>query len=196
VSDTATQARSHPVELRVDDDLRRNRLTVFFRLLLVIPHWIVVSLWGIAAFPVALVNWFATLFTGRSPEGLHRFLASWLRYSTRVNAYTYLAADPFPPFGSGGSYPVDLEIAPPERQSRWKTLFRVFLAIPALVLSQILQYLLQLLAFLGWFAALALGRMPEGMRDLEAFCLRYSAQTNAYLMLLTDRYPTLSAAPA
>jgi hypothetical protein len=45
------------------------------------------------------------------------------------------------------------------------------------------------IALLAWWYALVTGRMPDGMRDLGAACLRYSAQTYAYLMLLTDRYP-------
>ena len=45
---------------------------------------------------------------------------------------------------------------------------------------------------IGWFAALAIGRMPRGMRDLMAYCLRYQAQTSAYLVLLTSRYPSLA----
>ena len=46
-----------------------------------------------------------------------------------------------------------------------------------------------MIALLAWWYALATGRMPDGMRDLGAACLRYSAQTYAYLLLLTDRYP-------
>jgi hypothetical protein len=34
--------------------------------------------------------------------------------------------------------------------------------------------------------------MPEGMRNLQAFSLRYHAQAQAYLYLLTDRYPSLN----
>jgi len=37
--------------------------------------------------------------------------------------------------------------------------------------------------------ALFLGRMPVGLRNLGVFALRYSAQVNGYLLLLTDRYP-------
>jgi Domain of unknown function (DUF4389) len=37
-----------------------------------------------------------------------------------------------------------------------------------------------------------LGRMPEGLRNLGASCLRYTAQTYAYFALLTDRYPYAS----
>jgi hypothetical protein len=48
-------------------------------------------------------------------------------------------------------------------------------------------------AFLGWFYALAAGCYPRGFRDLSAYCIRYQAQTYGYLMLLTDRYPTLAS---
>src|SRR5918911_4330234 len=104
----------HPIRLRVDDDLRRTRLTVFFRLILAIPHFLWVTLWGVIAILAYIVNWFATLFMGRSPDGLHRFLATFLRYSTHVRAYFLLVADPFPGFtGTPGSYPIDLEVDRP-----------------------------------------------------------------------------------
>ena len=41
----------------------------------------------------------------------------------------------------------------------------------------------------GWFVSLALGRMPKGLRNLGAWALRYSAEVDSYLYLLTDRYP-------
>jgi hypothetical protein len=44
-------------------------------------------------------------------------------------------------------------------------------------------------AFFGWFASLVLGRMPRSLREAQAYALRYSAQTSAYLLLVTDRYP-------
>ena len=59
------------------------------------------------------------------PVGLHDFIAGYLRYSTRVLAYAYILADPFPPFGAGGSYPVDVEVDPPVSQSRLTVFFRV-----------------------------------------------------------------------
>jgi hypothetical protein len=179
-----------PVTLRVEDDLRRSRLTVFFRLLLTIPHLIWLVLWGIAVFLALIVGWFATLITGRLPEALHRFFAAYLRYETHVFAFLFLVANPFPGFaGAAGSYPVDVEIAPRERQNRWKTLFRLFLALPAHLLSSALAGSLWVAAFLGWFVGLALSRMPEGLRDLGAYVLRYTAQTYAYVYLLTDSYP-------
>jgi hypothetical protein len=178
-----------PIRLRVEDDLRRSRLTVFFRLLLTLPHLVWLVLWSIAVFFALILGWFATLFTGRLPEALHRFIGAFLRYDTHVFAFLFLIANPFPGFtGAPGSYPVDLEIAPRERQNRWKTLFRIFLAVPAFVLSSGLWFVLSLVAFFGWFVGVFLARMPEGLRNLGAYCLRYVQQTYGYVYLLTDSY--------
>ena len=186
---------SHPISFVVTDDLRRSRLTVFFRLLLVIPHLIVVALWAIAALFALLAAWFAALFIGRVPAGLHDFLASYLRYSTRVTAYAYLIADPFPPFGSGGSYPLDVTIAPPQTQGRLSVFFRLLLAIPALALSNVFRSVNQIVTCLGWFYALFTGSMHESLRDLSAWLLRFETQTYGYVLLLTPRYPSLSGTP-
>ncbi|MGH3023170.1 MAG: DUF4389 domain-containing protein [Gaiellaceae bacterium] len=179
-----------PVTLRVEDDLRRSRVTVFFRLLLTIPHIVWLVLWGIVVFLALIVAWFATLVTGRLPDAFHRFFSAYLRYEIHVFSFLLLVANPFPGFtGAAGSYPVDVEIAPRESQSRWKTLFRLFLALPATILSSALGGPLYVAAFLGWFVGLFLGRMPEGLRNLGAYVLRYDAQYYAYLYLLTDSYP-------
>jgi Domain of unknown function (DUF4389) len=198
MSETTTYsgAERHPIGLIVADDLQRNRLTVFFRLLLAIPHIVVVALWGLGAFLAVIVAWFAGVFTGRVPDGLHNFLAAFLRYSTRVSAYVFLLADPWPPFsGQQGGYAIDVRTDPPQEQSRLTIGFRVILAIPALILSQVFRYVNQIVAFLGWFYALATGRMNEGMRNSSAWLLRYEVQTYAYVMLLTQRYPSLAGAP-
>jgi hypothetical protein len=180
----------HPIGLGVSDELRRSRLTVFFRLLLAIPHFIWLTLWSIVAFFAAIAAWFATLFSGRNPDALHRFLSRFVRYSIHVYAYATLIGNPFPGFvGAPGSYPIDVSIAPPEVQNRWKTGFRIVLAIPALILSGAIGGVVLAAAFLGWFTGLFVARMPRDLRQAGAYGLRYSAQLHAYLFLLTDRYP-------
>src|SRR5256885_7796589 len=117
---------------RSGDDLHRSRLTVFFRYLLFLPHLIWLTLWELVAYVVALVAWFAALFTGRVPTPLHRFLAAFVRYRVQAYAFVYLAANPFPGFvGAPGSYPVEARVGGPERQARWITFFRLLLSIPA-----------------------------------------------------------------
>ena len=179
-----------PVRLNVADDLRRSRLTVFFRFLLFLVHLVWLVLWAIAVFFAVFVNWFATLAMGRSPRALHRFIAAYVRYTVHVYAYLFLIANPFPGFvGAPGTYPVEVEIDGPERQHRLKTLFRLFLVIPASLISSTLSGVLFFVAFFGWFVALFLGRMPLGFRNFGAWALRYGAETSAYFYLLTDVYP-------
>ena len=165
----------HPLRLPVTDDLQRSRLTVFFRLLLAIPHIIWLMLWTIAVFFVLIVAWVAALIKGRLPDGMHSFFANYLRYSTRLV-----------------TYPVDLHVDPPQAQSRWKILFRGILSIPAQILAWVFGQVLGIVAFLAWFVCLFIGRMPKGMEDLGVYCLRYQQQTYGYMMLLTERYPSLS----
>jgi hypothetical protein len=180
----------HPVGLSVSDELRRSRLTVFFRLLLAIPHFVWLTLWGLVAFFAVVLAWFATLFSGRNPAALHNFLARYLRYGTHVFAYAALIGNPFPGFvGAPGSYPIDVRIDPPERQNRWKTGFRLILMIPALLLSGTISSIVFVAAFLGWFTGLFVARMPRDLRQAGAYALRYHSQLNAYALLLTDRYP-------
>jgi hypothetical protein len=186
----------HPIGLVVDDDLRRNRVTVFFRLLLAIPLAVWLAIWGIAAYIVWIIAWFAALIVGRVPDGLHGFLARYARATTHLYAYVLLLADPWPPFtGEAGSYPVDLRVEPAQPQSRLTVFFRILLAIPALLLSYVFRLVNQLVAFLGWFYCLATGRMHPGMRDISAWMFKYEAQTYCYVALLTGRYPSFSGGP-
>jgi hypothetical protein len=185
-----SELSEHPVRTVVTDDLERPRLTVLFRLLLAIPHFVWLLLWSVATFVAAVSAWFAALAIGRVPSVLHRFLAAYVRYLLHLAAFLYLVGRRFPGFtGRTGSYGVDLEIDPPAPQSRWKTLFRFFLALPALLLGSVLGGAVFVVAVLGWFYAIATGRMPEGLRNLGVSCLRYGAQLDSYLLLLTDRYP-------
>lgn len=190
---TYEHTTTHPIRLVVNDDLQRTRLTVFFRLILAIPLFLWAVLWGVIALLAWIVTWFATLFMGQSPDGLHNFLGTFLRYTTHVRAYTLLVADPYPPFtGKQGTYPIDLEIDPPQRQNRLTVFFRGILAIPALFLSNLLSQLNQLLAIFSWFIALVTGRVPEGIRNFAALAIRIETQTYAYVLLLTSRYPSFN----
>jgi len=180
----------HPITLVVNDDLKRSRLTVFFRFLLAIPQFIWLYLYSIVAMFVLFVGWIAALFTGRLPDGIHDFLANYLRYQVHVFSYLTLVANPYPPFSGSADYAVTVTIAPPEKQGRLGIFFRYLLAFPAILLSGLLNYLSFLVSFFAWFVAIFMGRIPEGMRNLLAFSVRYHAQTQGYVMLLTNTYPS------
>ena len=182
----------HPIHLVVTDTLERNRLTVFFRLLLAIPHFVWLTLWGIAVWFAVIAAWFVGIFTGRVPDGLHGFIAGYLRYLTHVYAYASIAADPFPSFSGDSGYPIDVEFAPAVPQGRLSILFRFFLYIPAAIVLALLGYVAQVVAFLAWIYALLVGKLHPGLRDVLAYWLRYNAQALGYICLLTRRYPSFS----
>ena len=182
----------HPIRLVVTDDLKRSRLTVFFRLLLAIPHFVWIYLWSIAAIFALIAAWFAALFTRRVPNGLHNFLAGYLRYQTHLFAYLLIATNPYPPFSSSDPYPITVEIAPPAEQGRLSVFFRFLLALPAAIASGALNYISMVVAIFAWVIAIVLGRIPEGMRNLLAWSIRFHAQTQAYQLLLTARYPSFN----
>src|SRR5262245_31761119 len=127
-ADLHVGATAHPIGLIVTDDLRRSRLTVFFRILLVIPHLIWLAIWGIAVELVVFRAWFVALVMGYVPDGMHNFIAAYVRYLTRVTGYLFLLADPYPPFTSAGTYPIDARIDLAKPQSRLTVLFRLILA--------------------------------------------------------------------
>ena len=181
-----------PIDMVITDDLKRSRLTVLFRLLLVIPAFIWLMLWGFVAFFALVANWVATTIKGQSPDSLHNFLAGYIRYTTHILAYYYILADPYPGFSSVNKYPVTVDIAPPAKQGRLGVFFRGILAIPAYFIASILRYVLGIIVILNWLIALFTGRLPRGFEDIGLYILRYEVETLSYYSLLTNRYPRLS----
>ena len=127
----------HPVQLAVGGDLARSRLTVFFRGILAIPHLVWLLIWTIGILFASIASWVVTLVTRRPPTILFNFACSYIRYGAHVYSYLSMLCDPYPKFGGRpNEYPIDI-VLPAERseQSRWRTLFRLVLAIPSLVIA-------------------------------------------------------------
>lgn len=168
---------------------RQRRLTVLLRLLLLVPHAIVLFFLGVGAFFVALVGWFAALVLGRLPEGLYRYLSAYVAYEARVGASAMLLVDRYPPFAlHPGTYPVRYETRP-THLNRLAVLFRVILVIPAAIIQSLVTSGWWALCFVWWLITLVLGRMPRPLFEATAATLRYSLRTTAYWLLITPAYP-------
>ncbi len=187
-----------PAEPRTGDEVlvafagpaKQNRLTVLVRIVLAIPHFIVLYALGIATEVVVVISWFAALFTGRVPTGLAGFLAGYLRWSTRVYAYLFLLTDEYPPFELGDTdYPVHVAVRP-GRLNRLAVFFRIILAIPAWLISIALIYGLSTIAiFIIWLIVLISGTMSETLYGAIATVIRYFTRFYGYVLLLTGTYP-------
>jgi hypothetical protein len=88
----------YPIELNVQYPEKLSRLTTFFRCIMVIPHAFVLYFVSIAAGVILFLSWWAILFTGRYPKSFFNFMVWTFRWNTRVNGYSYLLTDKYPPF--------------------------------------------------------------------------------------------------
>ena len=183
---------AYPVSFEADYVEQRSRVTAFFRLLLAIPVFIWLSLYGIAATVVCVLAWFAIVITGRFPEGMYKFLADFIEVEVTATSYAVLLSEPYPPFlaSSKPDYPVRMYFAGPlPKYSRAKTFFRMLLAIPILILRYVANIMLEVCAFAAWVVSVALGRLPRGLFDPMVLANSYIARSDAYLFLLTETYP-------
>lgn len=204
----------HPVRLRVTPALaERDRLTTAFRVLLAIPHLLLVGgpiaafftwsgndgnvdrSWGASgvlgavAFVCAIIMWFAIVFTAHAPDGLWRLAAFYLRWRVRSSAYVALLRDEYPPFGEA-PYPVEADIPVPlDPRNRLTVAFRPILALPHLLLIWLLGIAWGVTSIIAWFAILFTGRYPATLYEFSVGALRWTTRVEAYLLLLTDDYP-------
>lgn len=93
---------------------------------------------------------------------------------------------------SGPTSRVEVIFEEPKPQRRWTIALRIFLAFPHLLVLVVLEIFSLGAVLLGWFAALATGRFPEGFSALLRGVIRYATRLFAYVYLLIDTYPPLS----
>jgi len=182
----------YPVTFEMDYVERRSRLTTLFRLILAIPHLIVLYLWGLVAGVAVILAWFALVVVARYPFWAYEFVAAYLRYATYVNGYLYLGTDRYPPFSGnpGEDYPVRLNIGEaPQSYSRAKAFFRLILAIPVVIVFYAMQIVAELGALFAWFVIIVLGRQPRGLQDMIALGLSYQQRATTYFALVTEDWP-------
>jgi hypothetical protein len=183
----------HPVFFDVQYPETLSRGLIFVKWLLVIPHAIIAYLLSSIVGILAIIGWFAVLFTGRYPRSMHEFSTGALRWQANVFAYVALLRDEYPPFSfDRGIYPLALEIPVPERQSRWRLFFRPFAIIPNYIVFQFVLLAWFFTTFMSWFAILFTGRYPRGLFQFSVGVMRWWARQNAYGSVLRDEYPPYS----
>ena len=208
----------HPVHVRINPALGdRNRLTVAFRLILALPHLLLVGApvaltltwskttdgltrndWtmgggvlGAVAVVCALIAWFAILFAGRYPEGLRALVTYYVRWRVRAAAYMALLRDEYPPFGDG-EYPAELVVdALPDEHNRLSVAFRPILLIPQAIVVWLLGIAWWFITIVAWFAILFTGQYPSAMYRFAVGVLQWTTRVEAYALLLHDEYPPL-----
>ena len=164
--------------------------------LLAIPHLVIAEVLQNVGQVVAVISWFAIVFTGNLPAGLANFQCLVIRYSSRAYSYAAWVREPYPAFEfdvtatDPGTDPVRVDLAPElTDRNRLTVGLRLIWAIPAAIFGAFLGVAASVVLLVGFFAVLFTGRWPVGLRDFVIGCGRYFVRLTAYLNLLTDQYP-------
>ena len=168
-----------------------SRLLIFVKWLLIVPHLFVLYFFGILSGVAVFLAWFVILFTGSFPEQMWNFVYSYNRWSARVNVYTYLLRDEYPPFGDE-PYPLSFHLERPQESSRLLLFGRIFMMIPLAIWAAILGLAMSFVLIYAWFSILIFGNIPEGAFNFIVGVLRYTVRVGCWASMLTDRWPGFS----
>jgi len=196
---------SNQIETQIDVSLtERNRLTAFFRLILVVPAFIFISsfaptasfsddgsaiLAGLLALPAAL----AIVVRQVYPSYVLAFNEAVLSLQTRVDAYLLLLSDQYPSIEENDVVSVTFPEVDAKQLNRWLPLVKWLLALPLYLVGIVYFIYAALLTLLGWFSILFTGNYPEVCAEGVVGTIAYWNRVAGYAFLLvTDEYPTFS----
>ena len=202
----------YPARLDIDyPEEGLNRVTTLFRIIMLIPvgivislltsgygniyeigdaTWIVISSGGFLFGPTLLM----LLFRRKYPRWWFDWNLELMRFSTRVGAYFLLMRDEYPSTDEEQAVHLELDYPEAERDlNRWLPLVKWLLAIPHYIVLTLLGVIAMLLLVVAWFAIVFTGRYPRGIFRFMLGVNRWSLRVAAYMWLLTtDRYPPFS----
>ncbi len=196
---------AYPINLAIPRPESQSRLTNFpllgllIRVILLIPHFIVLMLLGFVAALIGFIAQFAILFTGKYPRGMFDFYVGAQRWGANLNAYMYHLRDEYPPFSmDAGKYALTYSVEYPASLSRFLnfpiigTYIKIFLAIPHLIILYFLYLVLSITTLIAEFAILFSGSYPAGLHSLAVGTMRWNQRMSGYVAALTDKYPPFS----
>ncbi len=200
----------YPVTLTIDYSDQSDRLTAFFRLILVIPILIILGLLldnnvgseygecvdertygiGLIFAPTLLM----ILFRQKYPKWWYNFNVELVKFGTRVFAYVLLLRDEYP--STDEEQAVHINIPYPDVKKdlvSWMPLVKWFLAIPHVIVLCFLWIGAIIAVIIAWLAILFTGTHPKGIHDYIVGVMQWSLRVEAYAIILTtDEYPPFS----
>ena len=202
---TGPAGSHYPVRVTFDRNQEINRLWgipffgMFARWLLLIPHFLVLWVLGVASGLSILVTWIPILVNGRFPSWAVDLYETTYRWGVRVAAYAVLMTGFYPPFSLSAPYPADVTVAPPSREINrlWGIpllglVVRSLLVIPLAIVLALLGIGVWFAFFVIWIPVLVNGRFPQLGYDLFGGYLRLSTRISIYTLLVPVPYPSIS----
>ena len=196
---------SNQIDTQIDVTLtERNRLTAFFRIILVVPAFIFLASFsptstfsddamsiyaGLLALPAAL----AIIVRQVYPSYVLAFNDALLSLQTRVDAYLLLLTDEYPSIEENDVVSVTFPEVDAKQLNRWLPLVKWLLAVPLYLVGIVYVIYAAILTVIAWFSVLFTGNYPEFCAEGVVGTIAYWNRVAGYaLLLVTDEYPTFS----
>ena len=199
---------SNQIETQIDVSLtERNRLTAFFRIILVVPVFLFVASFaptsssdfssdnwsaygaGLLALPAGL----AIVFRQVYPSYVLAFNEALLSLQTRLDAYLLLLTDEYPSIEENDVVSVTFPEVDAKQLNRRLPLVKWFLALPLYLVGIVYVIYAAFLTLIAWFSVLFTGNYPEFCAEGVVGTIAYWNRVAGYaLLLVTDEYPTFS----
>jgi hypothetical protein len=190
------------IQVELED---RNRLTAFFRLVIVLPIAIYSSAFAIDSIStdtwgyslgglIFLPTLLALVFRGIYPSYALAFNHALISLETRVNAYALLLTDDYPSIEENDIVKITLpEVGEGSQLNRYLPLIKWFLAIPLYVMAIIYLVYGLFLTLFAWLSILFSGKYPVWCADAMVGILAFYNRVYGYaFILVTDEYPSFS----
>ena len=182
----------------------RNRKTVLFRGILVVPAFVFLTSFSAATWSegsdsgigaagiVFLPTLLALLFRKKYPSFVLTFNHAILELGTRVFAYLFLLNDEYPSIERNPNVAVIFpDIEGGAKLNRWLPLVKWFLAIPHYIVGSIYIALSVFVSVIAWVQTSATGKYPAWAGEIVLGTFAYWNRVQGYMLLLvTDEYPT------
>jgi hypothetical protein len=196
---------SNQIETQIDVSLtERNRLTAFFRIILVVPALVFLASFssasafsednlgmfaGLLALPAAL----AIVVRQVYPSYVLAFNEALLSLQTRVDAYLLILTDEYPSIEENDLVSVTFPEVDAKQLNRWLPLVKWLFALPLYLVGIVYVIYAALLTLFGWFSILLTGNYPEVCAEGVVGTIAYWNRVAGYaLLMVTDEYPTFS----
>ena len=166
---------------------------VKFVIVLPVALWLIII--GYAAIVFTVINAFYVLSTGRYWERAYALALGYLRLATKANCFVLGLTDTYPGFSLDSGAGIRLEIALPERPSRFFALplvgwaVRTALLVPVFLFLFVIGMLVMLVYWLAWIPVLLVGEYPAIIFDGMVYAQRLQLRASVYAFGLSDRYP-------
>ena len=164
--------------------------------IILIPVFIEMVFLGFVAFFALIINWFIISITGQYWDSAYKLFLGIMRLEIKIRLYIWGITDKYPGFTFSTNNLFEFDIPKPANPNRWLAtpiigiIVRFILLIPYLIFADVLDRGSSVAMVISWFAVLFKGKFPESLYEFEKDTLRVSLASSAYMLGLSDKYPS------